>query len=75
MVFISTSHMSEQKTDSHIYTRMTTESSKKQSVKTGKSLWGSYVEIKSGLTNDDYIAFPYGVREGEKTKVSEDGMY
>ena len=46
---------------------------KKQSVKTGKSLWGSYVEIKSGLTNDDYIAFPYGVREGEKTKVSEDG--
>lgn len=48
---------------------------KKQSVKTGKSLWGSYVEIKSGLTNDDYIAFPYGVREGVKTKVSEDGMY
>ena len=48
---------------------------KKQSVKTGQSLWGSYVEIKSGLTNDDYIAFPYGVREGEKTKVSEDGMY
>lgn len=47
---------------------------KKQNVKTGKSLWGSYVEIKSGLTNDDYIAFPYGVREGEKTKVSEDGM-
>ena len=46
---------------------------KKQNVKTGKSLWGSYVEIKSGLTNDDYIAFPYGVREGEKTKVSEDG--
>lgn len=48
---------------------------KKQTVKTGKSLWGSSVEIKSGLTNDDYIAFPYGVREGEKTKVSEDGMY
>lgn len=48
---------------------------KKQSVKTGRTLWDSYVEIKSGLTNDDYIAFPYGVREGEKTKVSEDGMY
>lgn len=46
---------------------------KKQSVKTGRTLWDSYVEIKSGLTNDDYIAFPYGVREGEKTKVSEDG--
>lgn len=47
---------------------------KKQSVKTGRTLWDSYVEIKSGLTNDEYIAFPYGVREGEKTKVSEDGM-
>ena len=32
----------------------------KRSVTTGKSLWGSYTEILSGLTADDYIAFPYG---------------
>ena len=67
--------MSEPRTDSHIYTRMTTESSKSSLSKQASRSGGSYVEIKSGLTNDDYIAFPYGVREGEKTKVSEDGMY
>ena len=39
---------------------------KKQYISTGKSLWGSYVEIKAGVTMDDRLAFPYGktVREG-----------
>lgn len=47
---------------------------KKQYVKVGKTVSGQYMEIKSGLTEDDYIAFPYGknLREGVKTKVSED---
>lgn len=30
----------------------------------GKSLWGEMTEIKSGITIDDYLAFPYG--NGEK---------
>ena len=47
----------------------------KQPVVTGQTLWGSYVEIKSGITEEDSIAFPYGVKEGEKTKVSEDTYY
>ncbi len=40
----------------------------KRYVSTGMSLWGSYTEIKSGLTIDDYVAFPYGtnVKEGAK---------
>lgn len=50
---------------------------KKQYVRTGKSLYGSSLEIKSGLTLDDYIAFPYGadVKEGVRVKVegSEEG--
>ena len=29
-------------------------------VTTGKSLWGSYTQILSGLTEADLIAFPYG---------------
>jgi multidrug efflux pump subunit AcrA (membrane-fusion protein) len=29
-------------------------------VATGKSLWGSYTEILSGLSAEDLIAFPYG---------------
>lgn len=38
----------------------------KQYVATGKSLWGSYTEIKHGVTLEDRLAFPYGksVREG-----------
>ena len=38
----------------------------KQYIITGKSLWGSYAEIKEGVTMDDRLAFPYGktVREG-----------
>ncbi len=47
----------------------------KQPVVTGQTLWGSYVEIKSGITEEDSIAFPYGVKEGEKTKASDDAMY
>ena len=29
-------------------------------VTTGKALWGSYMEILSGLTAEDLVAFPYG---------------
>lgn len=49
----------------------------KQYVQTGRSLYGYSMEIKSGLTIDDYIAFPYGadVVEGVKVRVqgSEEG--
>ena len=39
---------------------------KKQYVRTGRSLYGYSLEIKSGLRQDEYIAFPYGpdVKEG-----------
>ena len=42
----------------------------KQYVETGKTLWGSMIEIKSGLTFDDKLAFPYSsdAKEGTKTK-------
>lgn len=41
----------------------------KQNVSIGKIVWGMYVEIKDGLFESDYIAFPYGknVKEGAKT--------
>ena len=46
----------------------------KRYVTTGKSLWGSYTEILSGLTPEDYIAFPYGknVRDGAEAVQTED---
>ena len=50
---------------------------KKQYVKTGKTYWGEYTQVLSGLTNEDYIAFPYGdgAIEGVKTEISEEGVY
>lgn len=41
-------------------------------VRTGRSLWGSYLEILEGLSRDDCVAFPYGraVRPGARTKVA-----
>ena len=45
----------------------------KRYVKTGKSLWGSYVEVLEGLSEEDYLAFPYGknVKPGLPTRESD----
>lgn len=51
---------------------------KKQVVDTGAILYGYYQEIKSGLTSEDLITFPYGknVKEGVKTEtVDSPSMY
>ena len=49
----------------------------KQYVETGSILWGSYIEILSGLTTDDNIAFPYGqnVADGVRTVVKDTVEY
>lgn len=54
---------------SYVFVRGQNGKLEKRFVTVGKSLWGSYTEIKSGLTEDDYIAFPYGktVKEGAPT--------
>ena len=50
---------------------------KKQYVKAGKTYWGEYTQVLSGLSNEDYIAFPYGdgAIEGVKTEISEEEVY
>ena len=45
---------------------------KKQYVVTGKTVYGTAIEIKSGLTEDDKIAFPYGKTAVEGAAVTED---
>lgn len=50
----------------------------KRQVQTGRSLWGSYLEILSGFGPEDYVAFPYGraIREGAKTReAAVDELY
>lgn len=44
---------------------------KKQYVETGKTVYGEAIEIKSGLTIEDKIAFPYGKTAKEGIKVEE----
>ncbi|MDY3224378.1 MAG: biotin/lipoyl-binding protein [Candidatus Faecousia sp.] len=57
----------------YVYVRGDNGRLEKRMVTTGKSLWGSYTEIRSGLTEDDYIAFPYGktVKPGAATEESD----
>jgi len=45
----------------------------KRYIAVGKSLWGSYKEVLSGIGEEDYIAFPYGkdVVEGADTVESD----
>ncbi|MGI6021132.1 MAG: HlyD family efflux transporter periplasmic adaptor subunit [Lachnospiraceae bacterium] len=49
----------------------------KQYLKCGRNLYGSVIEIKEGLSTEDYIAFPYdaGEREGTPTVHSDEIMY
>lgn len=41
-------------------------------IQTGSDLWGSYTEIRGGLSQEDWIAFPYGktVKDGAQTNES-----
>ena len=57
----------------YVYIRGKNGRLEKRTVTTGKSLWGSYTEIRSGLTADDYVAFPYGktVKPGAATQESD----
>lgn len=49
---------------------------KKQYVTTGKTIYGEAIEIKSGLTESDLIAFPYGKNAVEGAAVTEtDSFY
>lgn len=59
---------------SYVYKRGKNNRLEKQYVKTGGTVYGQYIEILSGLSMDDYIAFPYGktVKEGAKTKISDE---
>ena len=57
---------------SYVYKKGDNGKLQKQYVELGKNMYGS-IEIVSGLTMEDEIAFPYGrnVKEGAKTKTVE----
>ena len=58
---------------SYVYLRGENGQLEKRYVTTGKSLWGSYTQILSGLSAEDFIAFPYGkaIQEGAPTQEGD----
>lgn len=59
--------------NTYVYVRGEKGTLEKRYVTTGKSLWGSYTEVLSGITAEDQIAFPYGknVKEGAPTQEGD----
>lgn len=57
----------------YVYLRGENGKLEKRYVSVGKSLWGSYMEILSGVGEEDLIAFPYGkdLKEGADTVESD----
>ena len=58
---------------SYVYIKGTDGKLEQRFVTVGKSLWGSYTEILSGITAEDFLAFPYGttVKPGAPTVEAE----
>lgn len=58
----------------YVYVRGDNGKLEKRVIQVGGSLWGSYTEVLSGLTAEDYVAFPYGktVKVGAPT---QEGTY
>ena len=74
-VYLQKAYIRTEDKKSYVYLRdKKTKRLKKQYITIGKTMNGQYIEIVSGVTEGDNIAFPYGknLREGVKTKISED---
>ena len=73
-IYLQNPFLRKENGESFVYVRGENGRLEKRAVQTGKSVWGSYTEILSGITLEDRIAFPYGktVKPGAPT---EDGDY
>ena len=62
---------------SYVYKRDGDGNLVKVNVRTGECLWNSYTAIYGDLTEEDYIAFPYGkdVKEGAPTVEADPENY
>lgn len=72
-IYLETPFLRTEQGKTYVYVQGQDGTLEKRYVTTGKSLWGSYTEVLSGLTEEDYIAFPYGknVKQGAKTIESD----
>lgn len=74
-IFIEKAYVREEDGKSYVLKAGEDERLVKQYVQTGRTLYGSAVEIKAGLSGEDRIAFPYGktAKEGIKA-IDSDAM-
>ncbi len=73
-IFLQKAYIRSEGNRSYVYRQGADGRLEKRYVQTGSTLYGQYVEIVSGLTGEDKLAFPYGknVKEGAKTEISYD---
>ena len=69
-LYINNAFLRSEGANNYVYVRGEDGLLEKRIVQVGGSLWGSYTEIRSGITGEDYVAFPYGkqVKEGAPTQ-------
>ena len=70
-IYLSKAFIREENGQKYVYVRGEDGTLERRPVVTGKILWGSEYEIKSGLTSEDYIAFPYAKNDLEGTQTEE----
>lgn len=69
-LYIDNAFLRSEGAKSYVFMRGADGNLEKRYVQVGGSLWGSYTEIRNGITGEDWLAFPYGkdVREGAPTQ-------
>lgn len=70
-IFIEKAYCRQEDGETVVYLKNKKGRLKRQVVTTGKTVWGSYIEILDGLTLEDYIAFPYGKTAKEGVRCEE----
>lgn len=72
-IYLEVPFLRQENGESYVYLRGANGRLEKRTVTTGKTVWGSHVEILSGITEDDYLAFPYGkgVKPGVQTEEGD----
>ena len=72
-IYLAKPFVRTEKGRSYVYVRGENGRLEQRDVVTGKIVWGNYYQILSGVTAEDYVAFPYGknVKAGASTEVSD----
>ena len=72
-IYLSNPFLRTEQGASFVYVQGENGKLERRNVVTGKSVWGSYTQILSGITMDDLIAFPYGknVKPGVPTEQGD----